>query len=98
MAQKMTFEQALSKLEEIVTKIEEGKVPLEESIEKYAQGIGLIKQCRAILDGAEKKIQLLAKGEGQTLEVSGELPDREGEPPAARADEPPPANANNTPF
>jgi exodeoxyribonuclease VII small subunit len=95
--QKMTFEQALSKLEEIVTQIEEGKVPLEESIEKYAQGIGLIKQCRAILDGAEKKIQILAKGEGQTLEVSGELADPDSDA-AAGADDPPQAGANNTPF
>jgi len=70
---KMTFEEALAKLEEIVSQIEAGKVPLEESIEKYAQGIELIKQCRTILDGAEKKIQILARGEGQSLEVSGEL-------------------------
>ena len=71
--EKLTFEEALAKLERIVSQIEEGKVPLEESIEKYAEGIGLIKQCRAILDEAEKKIQLLAKGEGGSLEPAGEL-------------------------
>ena len=65
--QKRTFEEAMTTLEQIVTAIEEGDVPLEESIEKYADGIKLIKQCRAILDDAEKKIQLLAKGAGDGL-------------------------------
>ncbi|MDY6913349.1 MAG: exodeoxyribonuclease VII small subunit [Planctomycetota bacterium] len=69
---KKTFEQALQELEKIVAGIEEGKVSLEESIEKYADGIKLIKQCRAILDTAEKKIQLLAKGDGASLKVAGE--------------------------
>jgi len=81
--QKMSFEQALERLEEIVTNIEDGQVPLEESIEKYAEGIKLIDQCRSILDKAEKKIELLAKGEnqdrdqGQKLEPAGELDEEE---------------------
>jgi len=70
---KVTFDDALNKLEEIVAAIEEGDVPLEESIDKYAEGIALIKQCRAILATAEKKIQLLAKGEGDVLHPAGEL-------------------------
>ena len=71
--QKLSFEKALEKLEQIVSEIEEGKVPLEASIDKYAEGTKLIGRCRAILDQAEKKIQLLAKGEGQTLAAAGEL-------------------------
>jgi exodeoxyribonuclease VII small subunit len=70
---KMTFEEALAKLEKIVAEIEEGKVSLEQSIEKYAEGIALIKQCRTILDTAEKKIQILSSKEGEVAEVSGEL-------------------------
>jgi len=70
---KPTFEEALEKLERIVSQIEEGEVSLEEAIDKYAEGVKLIKQCRSILDTAEKKIQLLAKGEGQALTVAGEL-------------------------
>jgi exodeoxyribonuclease VII small subunit len=76
---KLTFEQALEKLEAIVSAIEEGEVPLEESIEKYAEGIELVKKCRAILDRAEKKIQLLGRGEGDTLAVTGELEEPEGD-------------------
>ncbi len=77
---KLSFEQALQNLEQIVTEIEQGKVPLEASIEKYAQGIALIKQCRAILETAEKKIQLLSRGE-DGAEVTGEL--QEPQDPAA---------------
>ena len=79
MAKRMTFEEALAKLEEIVSQIEGGKVPLEESIQKYADGIELIKLCRGILDSAEKKIQILAKGEGDALAPAGELEDEEGQ-------------------
>ena len=71
--QKVTFEQALGKLERIVEQIESGVIGLEESIARYEEGVALIKQCRAILDAAEKKIQLLAKGEGGQLAEAGEL-------------------------
>ncbi|MFP4105048.1 MAG: exodeoxyribonuclease VII small subunit [Phycisphaerae bacterium] len=75
---KLTFEQALEKLEIIVAEIEGGKASLEESIEKYSEGTRLIKQCRVILESAEKKIQLLSKGEDDQLEPTGELPQQDG--------------------
>ena len=71
--QKLTFEQALGRLEKIVEQIESGEIGLEQSIAKYEEGIKLIQQCRTILDAAEKKIQLLAKGEDGTLAPAGEL-------------------------
>ncbi|MCD4824421.1 MAG: exodeoxyribonuclease VII small subunit [Phycisphaerae bacterium] len=69
------FENALEELEKIVSQIEAGEVSLEESIESYAQGMKLVKQCRTILETAEKKIQLLAKSETNTnaLTPDGEL-------------------------
>ena len=73
--QKVTFEQALEKLEQIVAEIEEGKVPLEESIERYAEGIKLVGKCREILDAAEKKIQILARDERGAFVPAGELDD-----------------------
>ena len=73
----LKFEDALARLETIVAQIEQGKVSLEESIESYGQGIDLIKQCRAILDQAEKKIQLLGHGDGGGLEISGEVEEPE---------------------
>lgn len=71
----MTFETALETLERIVEEIESGRIPLEESIEKYAEGVKLIEVCRGILDRAEKKIQVLARGQDGSLSPDGELPD-----------------------
>ncbi len=61
--EKLSFEQALANLEDIVTEVEQGDVPLEKSLEKYAKGMGLIKHCREILDQAEKKIETISKAE-----------------------------------
>ena len=74
---KLTFEEAMANLEQIVSEIEDGKVTLEKSIDRYAEGISLVKQCRAILDQAEQKIQLLSKSESGELSPAGELPDAE---------------------
>ena len=70
---KQTFEQALKKLEEIVEKIESGQIGLEESIAEYEKGIKLVKQCRAILQAAEKKVQMLVRSDDGNLIPSGEL-------------------------
>ena len=70
---KQTFEQALKKLEEIVEKIESGQIGLEESITEYEKGIKLVKQCRAILQAAEKKVQMLVRSDDGNLIPSGEL-------------------------
>ncbi len=56
---KLTFEQALSELESIAEQIEQGKIGLAESIEKYERGMALVKQCRDMLSTAENKIQQL---------------------------------------
>ena len=79
-AKKLSFEEALERLEAIVSEIEAGEVPLEKSIEKYASGIELVKQCRRILDQAERKIQLLAKGDDGQLAEAGELSEDENLP------------------
>ena len=73
--QSTTFERALARLEQIVAGIESGRTSLEESIDKYAEGTGLIKQCRTILDAAEKKIQILARDDAGGLAVEDELDD-----------------------
>ena len=70
---KLSFEEALEKLEGIVSAIESGQIGLEESINKYAEGTKLIKHCRSVLDAAEKKIQLLTTTPDDTLTPAGEL-------------------------
>jgi len=76
-----TFEQALAKLESIVEAIEQGKIGLEESIQRYEEGMELIKHCRKILAAAEQKIQKLQ------LTETGELtPEPLDEPPEQDSD------------
>lgn len=65
---KLTFEQALGRLETLAEQIEQGKIGLEESIDKYEEGMGLVKQCRDILSKAEMKIQKLQERADGTLE------------------------------
>lgn len=54
-----TFEESVAHLEQIVSAIESGQIGLEESLAKYEQGMALVKHCRTILDGAEKRIEQL---------------------------------------
>ncbi len=53
------FENKLEKLELLVGKLEGGELSLDESIEKFEEGIKLYKSCKEILDSAEKKISVL---------------------------------------
>jgi exodeoxyribonuclease VII small subunit len=71
-AKKASFEDSLAELEKIVSQIESGQIGLEGSIARYEKGIKLIRQCRSILEAAEKKIQVLAKAHSGGLEVTGE--------------------------
>ncbi|GAJ25426.1 exodeoxyribonuclease VII small subunit [Liquorilactobacillus sucicola DSM 21376 = JCM 15457] len=56
MADKPTFEENLSELEEIVQKLEQGDIPLEKSLEKFQRGMELSKQLQAKLENAEKTL------------------------------------------
>ena len=57
---KLSFEEAIKALGEIVDKIEAGQTPLQASLEQYERGMGLIKHCRGILQLAEKKIEKIS--------------------------------------
>ena len=60
---KLTFEQAMSRLEEIVTGLEQGDLPLDESLSLYEEGAKLMKQCNTMLDKAEQKVMKLRLSE-----------------------------------
>jgi exodeoxyribonuclease VII small subunit len=60
---KLTFEQAIQQLKGIVDKIEQGEIPLQDSLEQYEKGMALIKHCRDILQKAEKRIERISKEE-----------------------------------
>ena len=59
---KLSFEDALAQLEEIVGKLEKGQVPLEESIRIYERGEALRRHCDALLKEAEAKIEKITVG------------------------------------
>ena len=61
--EKMTFEQAIQQLKAIVDRIEQGEIPLQDSLEQYEKGMALIKHCRDILQKAEKRIEKISKEE-----------------------------------
>jgi len=60
---KLTFEQAINQLKGIVDRIEQGEIPLQDSLEQYEKGMALIKHCRDILQKAEKRIEKISKEE-----------------------------------
>ena len=62
MAEKMTFEAALGRLEEIVKQMESGSVPLDKSLALFEEGVSLVKFCTGELDAAEQKVKKLTKG------------------------------------
>ncbi len=64
---KMTFEQALARLEEIVALLEKGDVPLDQSLELYEEGAGLVKRCNAALTQAERRVTILVKDQEGTV-------------------------------
>lgn len=56
---KPSFEQAVSRLEEIVNLLERGETPLEQSLALFEEGSKLMKQCTSLLDKAEQKVTKL---------------------------------------
>jgi len=66
------FEQSLARVREIVEAIESGEATLEQSLERYGEGVKLIAHCRAILDRAEQKINELTAGETDTADEGGD--------------------------
>jgi exodeoxyribonuclease VII small subunit len=59
----ITFEKALEELEALVARMEDGKLPLEESLAAYQRGAELIKYCESKLADAQARIAILDGGE-----------------------------------
>jgi exodeoxyribonuclease VII small subunit len=56
-----TFEESLKKLETIVDQLEKGELTLEQSLTLFEEGVGLSAACKAELDAAEGKVQILVR-------------------------------------
>ena len=71
MAKKVSFEEALARLGEIVTRLEKGDVPLEESMKLYEEGMRLGNTCKGILKEAEQRMKRL------TEQIANDAPEGE---------------------
>lgn len=68
-AARLSFEQALAELEQIVAQLEAGELPLEESLVHYERGVARLRQCYALLEQAEARVSTLASdGRGGLVE------------------------------
>ena len=61
---KINIEKLLDELENIVKKMEDDNLNLEQSLESYEKGIGLVKQAQSTLTEIEKKVKILSKKDG----------------------------------
>ena len=65
----MKFEDGLKRLEKIVEELESGNISLDDSLEKYEEGIKLSKACSRKLEIARKKVEILLKSEDGSVEL-----------------------------
>jgi exodeoxyribonuclease VII small subunit len=56
-----SFESMMDRLQELVDRLEEGNMPLEDSIRAYEEGMALVKSCTVVLNQAEQRIQKLTR-------------------------------------
>lgn len=79
------FEQRLSELEAIVERLEQGELPLDESVRLFEEGMKLSESCKKELNDAEGRIQVLIERAGgkfkaQNLEIETEAEEDEADP------------------
>lgn len=65
---KLTYEESVEKLENIVDQLEEGNISLDESLKLFEQGIELSTHCNKLLQEVEKKITILINQDGEIKE------------------------------
>ncbi len=63
---KLDYEAAVTELESLVTRLEQGDISLEESLKLYESGVLLSRDCQEALQAAEQKVQVLLQQSGQT--------------------------------
>lgn len=69
-----TFEEALSQLEALVTRLEAGDLPLEEALRAFEEGVRLTRLCAERLEDAERRVHLLTRSpEGTEQEIPFDL-------------------------
>ena len=75
------FEEALAELEQVISEVENGSMPLEKMIDKITEGVKLIRFCQKRLDALNNKVEILFKDDG----AGGEFTDFDTSSDRARA-------------
>ncbi len=65
----VSFEQSLQRLESLVKSLESGNLQLDEALNAFQEGVGLVKQSQQLLSQAEQKVEILIKASGETTET-----------------------------
>jgi len=78
----------MDRLEKIVEQMESGKLPLEDLIVRYEEGMNLVKICQERLANAEQKIEIIARNSAGKTAVKDFEPTQEAAGPAGIPDEP----------
>lgn len=78
MNKKMSFEESVARLEDIVKRLEGGNMSLDESLSAFEEAIGLVKTCNEKLENAERKVRLLVESaDGTVTDAPFDLKDDE---------------------
>ncbi|WP_208558632.1 exodeoxyribonuclease VII small subunit [Marinilactibacillus kalidii] len=77
MAEEMNFDNALKELEEIVSKLEQGDVPLEEALDQFQEGIKLSRLCKKTLQEAEETMTKIVDENGKEATFESDLNQQE---------------------
>lgn len=83
----LKFEAALAELEKIVGEMENADLPLEKLIERYEQGMRLVKICGDKLADAEQKVEILTRARGAAETPEPETPSADSKKAAKESDE-----------
>ena len=75
----LRFEEALGELEQIVRELEDGTTGLAESLQRYEDGVKLLKSCYQLLENAERRIELLSGVDADGNPVTEPFDDAAGE-------------------
>lgn len=68
--EELSFEESLEKLEEIVNKLENGDVPLDDAIDEFGKAMQLVKECNNKLTNAEESIAKIVKENGEIVDFN----------------------------
>ena len=73
----LPFDRALEELRDVVVRLEDGRLPLEESIALYERGVALHEHCGKLLEAAELRVQRLVDAAGGSTRTLDLRPDDE---------------------